>query len=68
MNVRAGFDKRLGMNAEARLDHPLGQKVARDGAGGLIRHTNGMTQHTHELEIQARADQIDGGGDSHGDR
>ena len=65
MNVRAGSDQWLGMDAGARLDDAFWKEVPRDGAGGSVGDANRLPQHAHELEIQARADQIDGGGDSH---
>ena len=68
VNVRAGFDKRLGMKAGTGLDDLLGHQVPRGSAGGLVGGANRLPQHAHELEIEARGDQISRGGDSHSRR
>jgi len=65
MNVGAGLEFGRGMDARARLDPGFAELIAALGAGRLIGGFNGVPHGAHELEIQLRGDQIDGGRDSH---
>ena len=65
MNVGARLKPGRGMDARARLDSRFAELIAAVGAGRLIGGRDGVPHGAHELEIQLRGDQIDGGRDSH---